>query len=227
MTRRCRLQPACATPHATLDVPSNANANAAPTPTHLEHLVPWYRYCRCLRMPRRARSSKLLSATPSYPTTRIVPKVTTRSQSRRCAEEPGSVCVPVYCHASALCTSCGLGQVHATASDSTCHLPPPATSSERQPPSVAWPDATSAPRLDAYTCLRRRGRRLSNAAMKHAATEFALILHNCTRCIDSSSQSGGVGMPELSNGNMFHLLRDAECAHEVVGPDSIRSQIVK
>ena len=80
-----------ATPHATLDVPSNANANAAPTPTHLEHLVPWYRYCRCLRMPRRARSSKLLSATPSYPTTRIVPKVTTRSQSRRCAEEPGSM----------------------------------------------------------------------------------------------------------------------------------------
>ena len=66
--------------------------------------------------------------------------------------------------------------------------------------------------------------------MEHAATEFAVILHNCTRCIDRGSQSGGVGMPELSNGNaanMFHLLRDAECAHEVVGPDSIRSQIVK
>ena len=91
MTRRYRLQPACATTHATLDVPSNANANAAPTPSHLEHLVPWHRYCRCLRMPRRARSSKLLSATPSYPTTRIVPKVTTRSLSRSCAEEPGSV----------------------------------------------------------------------------------------------------------------------------------------
>ena len=231
MTRRCRLQPACATPHATLDVPSNANANAAPTPTHLEHLVPWYRYCRCLRMPRRARSSKLLSATPSYPTTRIVPKVTTRSLSRSCAEEPGSMSL---CTATpqpyALRVDSGrCTPQQATASHSTYHLPPPATltSSARQPPSVALPDATSAPRLDAYTCLRRRGRRLSNAAMKHAATEFALILHNCTRCIDSSSQSGGVGMPELSNGNMFHLLRHAECAHEVVGPDSIRSQIVK
>jgi hypothetical protein len=34
-------------------------------------------------------------------------------------------------------------QVPTGASSGTRHLPPPATSSARQPPSIAWPDATS------------------------------------------------------------------------------------
>ena len=53
-----RLWP-CATPHATLDVPSNANANAAPTPTHLEHLVP---LVRVLQVPADAPASEVVGA---------------------------------------------------------------------------------------------------------------------------------------------------------------------
>ena len=201
--------PASTTPHATLDVPSNANANAAPTPTHLEHLVPWHRYCRCLRMPRRARSSKLFSATPSHPTTRIVSKVTTRSLSRRCTEEPGSVLV---------CTA--TPQPYALRVDSGRCTPQQATAPSvflhRRRQAHASPPPLRGrmrrlPHVLMCTSFRRRGRRFSDAAMEHAATEFAVILHNCTRCIYSSSQSGGVGMPKLSNGlgNMLHLLRNA------------------
>jgi hypothetical protein len=60
MTRRCRRQPACATPHATLDAPSNSDANAAPTPTHLHTalgaLVP------VLQVPADAPASEVVKA---------------------------------------------------------------------------------------------------------------------------------------------------------------------
>ena len=85
-------------------------------------------------------------------------------------------------------------QVPTGASSGTRHLPPPATSSVRQPPSVAWPDATS-PEGEHYKIIIAEmasaldASRAAELALQRQITDLRAELRRATKELSSLAET--------------------------------------
>jgi hypothetical protein len=102
-------------------------------------------------------------------------------------------------------------QVPTGASSGTRHLPPPATSSARQPPSVAWPDATS-PEGEHYKIIIAEmasaldASRAAELALQLQITGLRAELRRATKGLSSPAEA----QPSALNTPGTHPLRDPE-----------------
>ena len=102
-------------------------------------------------------------------------------------------------------------QVPTGASSGARHLPPPATSSARQPPSVAWPDATS-PEGEHYKIIIAEmasaldASRAAELALQLQITGLRAELRRATKGLSSPAEA----QPSALNTPSTHPLRDPE-----------------